>query len=68
MGAKMRDDWLKASCVFSFLLFALFSFGEKDGSTFARTATNIMSLFGLLTFVLVVALAIRTALRWKRQK
>jgi len=64
----MQDDWLKACCGFSFFIFALFSFGEKDGSTFGKTASNIMSLFGLLTFVLVVALAIRTALRWKRQK
>jgi hypothetical protein len=64
----MLDDWLKFSCGVSFATFAFFSFAHKDGSSFAIFAADMVSLFGCLTLVLVLALAVRTALRWKRQK
>lgn len=61
-------DRLKFSSGLSFAIFAFFTFAHKDGSSFGIFAADMVSLFGCLTFVLVTALVIRTALRWKRQK
>jgi hypothetical protein len=60
-------DRLRFCCGLSFAIFLFVHFLPRDGSSFSDFADNMGTLFGSLTIVLLVALVVRAALRWKRQ-
>jgi hypothetical protein len=61
-------DGLKVSLGFCIAITLFLFFVPRDGSSTGRLADSASTYVGLLTSALIVALIVRTFLRWQRRK
>jgi hypothetical protein len=61
------DDRLKVFTALSFAVSVVLNLLLNNGGETGRIIANFATIFGLLTLVLVIALIVRTFLRWRRR-